>query len=395
MTTLAHADVRKKHLVFVTTKPFFDNAGGGEKVLCNMANEFVGRGYKVTILCCDKKGEGSPFFFLDKNVAVVNSYKGIPLFARQTIRNFRCLFLPKLKKYDKRKEIECGWQAESMREIVQKLDADMYICQTLDASYILKVLLKIKQPIITMYHLSPEQQIAKEKNRLVVDAANRCDAFQVLIPEYIKLCRPFLPKTRLVFIPNVVPQYKEQASLQSKKIICVSNFEPQQKRPSLLIEAFSILHKDYPDWIVEFWGRSNKNYEDEVRTLIQERGLTDSFLLCGTTKNIKEKVLQASIFAFPSAYEGFSLALTEAMALGVPAVGCLDCISVRNIIKNKPNGLLTEPNPVDFSDGLRMLMDNYAIRDNLGKRARSDMKKYSSEVIFDEWEKLIQQTIKA
>lgn len=45
--------------------------GGTEKVLCNMANEFVNREHNITIICCEKK-QGKPFFELSDKVNLVN-----------------------------------------------------------------------------------------------------------------------------------------------------------------------------------------------------------------------------------------------------------------------------------------------------------------------------------
>ena len=269
----------------------------------------------------------------------------------------------------------------------------MYICQTLDAAYILKTVLKVDAPIITMYHLSPEQQVQKIKNRLIVKAANDCDAFQVLIPEFIPLCRPFLPDTNIVYIPNSVPQFERQSSLSEEKIICVSNFEPKQKRPALLVEAFALLHSEFPSWKLEFWGRPHSTYQRDVVKLIDRLNLKDSFLLCGTTTDIVAKLMSSSIFVFPSANEGFGLALTEAMAAGLPCIGCNDCIAVRNLIQNEKNGLLTDPDPNSLASAIKRLIQDTNLRQKLGKQAREDMRQFAPKVVWDSWEVLIRKLI--
>lgn len=58
-----------------------NSTGGTEKVLCNMAKEFVNCNYKVDIMCCDPN-EGKPFFFLNEKIEFINlngtvkEYKG-------------------------------------------------------------------------------------------------------------------------------------------------------------------------------------------------------------------------------------------------------------------------------------------------------------------------------
>ena len=48
-----------------------NSAGGAERVFCNMANEFVNRGYDVYAVCCDWE-QGKPFYELDEQVRFIN-----------------------------------------------------------------------------------------------------------------------------------------------------------------------------------------------------------------------------------------------------------------------------------------------------------------------------------
>ncbi|MDY2868165.1 MAG: glycosyltransferase, partial [Mesosutterella sp.] len=89
--------------------------------------------------------------------------------------------------------------------------------------------------------------------------------------------------------------------------------------------------------------------------------------------NVPSKLKNASIFAFPSEYEGFSLALAEAFAMGLPAVGCKDCPSVNSLIKNESNGLLTDPTPEAFAEGLAKLMGSEELRRKYGAQGREDI----------------------
>ena len=62
----------------------------------------------------------------------------------------------------------------------------------------------------------------------------------------------------------------------------------------------------------------------------------------GTTDKIIDELEKADIFALPSASEGFSLALTEAMSVGLPVVGYKSCGMVNEIIKDNINGILCD-----------------------------------------------------
>ena len=90
------------------------------------------------------------------------------------------------------------------------------------------------------------------------------------------------------------------------------------------------------------WGWDKTEYATKLKNEIKNLGLESKVILCGETKQVTEKYNSASIFAFPSAYEGFSLALTEAMSSGLPVIGCKDCLSVSSLVEHGVNGLLSD-----------------------------------------------------
>ena len=109
------------------------------------------------------------------------------------------------------------------------------------------------------------------------------------------------------------------------------------------------------------------------------------------TDNVLDVYNKAAIFAFPSAYEGFGLALTEAMSAGLPAVGCKSCPAVNELIKDGENGFLCENGVDAFAQALEKLMSDEELREKMGQAAKEDMKQYAPDKIWDMWEKLIEQ----
>ena len=124
---------------------------------------------------------------------------------------------------------------------------------------------------------------------------------------------------------------------------------------------------------------------------ISSQTIRTSVFRGGATDNVLDVYNKAAIFAFPSAYEGFPLALTEAMSAGLPAVGCKSCPAVNELIKDGENGFLCENGVDAFAQALEKLMSDEELREKMGQAAKEDMKQYDPDKIWDMWEKLIEQ----
>lgn len=90
----------------------------------------------------------------------------------------------------------------------------------------------------------------------------------------------------------------------------------------------------------------------------------------------------AKIFAFPSSFEGFSLALTEAMSFGLPSIGYQNGISVNEIIIDGKTGYLCADGECALAEALKKLMLDDDLREKMVVVARQEMKKYALENIW-------------
>lgn len=167
------------------------------------------------------------------------------------------------------------------------------------------------------------------------------------------------------------------------------------KRVDLLIKAFALIKDKIPEWSVEYWGEIDvePKYKKKIFRLISDLDVKDRFHFCGSTDNIEKVLNSASIFAFPSAREGFSLALGEAMSKGLPVVGCVDCSGTNEMVTDGINGFLTDPSPEKFASALEILARNYELRRTLGERARNDIGRCSPDNIWPLWDNLISQIV--
>ena len=127
--------------------------------------------------------------------------------------------------------------------------------------------------------------------------------------------------------------------------------------------------------------------------MISHYKLSEQAFFRGATDNVLDVYNKAAIFAFPSAYEGFGLALTEAMSAGLPAVGCKSCPAVNELIKDGENGFLCENGVDAFAQALEKLMSDEKLRKKMGKAAKEDMKQYAPDRVWETWEKLMEKIL--
>ena len=122
---------------------------------------------------------------------------------------------------------------------------------------------------------------------------------------------------------------------------------------------------------------------------ISKNRLEKQILLMGTTDKMQEKLLDSSIFLFPSESEGLPLALLEAMTCGLPAVGRKDCSAVNTLIQDQVNGLLTSKDPLSIATALEYLMSSFPERRRMGEAARRKSLEFSPGQVWRSWTELI------
>ena len=125
--------------------------------------------------------------------------------------------------------------------------------------------------------------------------------------------------------------------------------------------------------------------------LIEELGLKNKVILKGTSKNILHELEKCDIFVFPSLFEGFGIALGEAMSVGLPSIGLRTAPAVNELIVDNTNGILIDNDVDDLALNLEKLINNADLRKKLGTKAKEIIKNYSEENVLNSWEELIKK----
>lgn len=120
--------------------------------------------------------------------------------------------------------------------------------------------------------------------------------------------------------PHAITQFKAKNNLPDRVILFVGTLEPR-KNLRRLIEAFASLGDDDAETKLVIVGASGWLTSD-LAPLVRERGLSNRIIFTGYVEDddLPHWYQVATVFCYPSLYEGFGLPVLEAMACGTPVV---------------------------------------------------------------------------
>ena len=120
-----------------------------------------------------------------------------------------------------------------------------------------------------------------------------------------------------------------------------------------------------------YWILGQGEREPALRALVGALHLEGRVIFCGFRADIAEALCRADIFLMPSHWEGLSLALIEAMAVGLPIV-VSDVPGLREVVTPESQaGFLIDPNDAEaIAEHVQLLLDDPALRRRMGRNAR-------------------------
>jgi glycosyltransferase involved in cell wall biosynthesis/2-polyprenyl-3-methyl-5-hydroxy-6-metoxy-1,4-benzoquinol methylase len=186
----------------------------------------------------------------------------------------------------------------------------------------------------------------------------------------IKVIRNFIDTSRFKTKDlNLVAQKRKELGFKEDDIVIanVGRLHPQ-KGQIHLIEAFDLVHKHNPKCRLLIVGSGA--LDADLKERVENLRLKESVIFLKDRSDVPEIMCACDIFAFPSLYEGFGIALVEAMACGL-AVVASDLEVFRDILTPGSDAILTEKaNPQELAKNISKLVDDEKLRKYLGRNAR-------------------------
>ncbi len=347
--------------------------GGAERVVTNLAGQFVANGYDVYIAT---ESQGEQEYEIDERIHRVH----VGLISKQEEKGRYAKFFARII---------------NLRRFLLQERPDVVIAFARKANYrALTATLGTKLPVVISVRIAPVGHYDHLTDKLQIallfpkaaGAVFQTPEQKEFFPKYLQdKSRVILNAIHPKFIGNPIPTVREKTVVHSGRIVDFKN-------QLMLIRAFVEVHKKHPDYILKIFGYDTGDGTwQQLEALIAEKQAGDYVKLMGGSDQLEKDLINGAVAAFSSDKEGMPNAMLEAMALGLPVVAT-DCPpgGPRMVITHEENGLLVPVRDEQaLADAINRLLENPEFAQKLGVNAAKLGEKASSEMIFKEWEEYL------
>ncbi len=202
------------------------------------------------------------------------------------------------------------------------------------------------------------------------------------IPELRQIYSKDLSRVIAIPNPNTYPVQENTDFPKKKQLLYVGRIEWRQKRVGRLIDIWSRIYKDFPDWELIIVGDGPIRQELEQKASRMERVVFTGW------QDPEPYYRDASIICLTSDFEGWGMILTEAMTFGTVPVVFNSYAAVTDIIDDGKTGLLVPPfSRKAFARKLGALMKDERLRIEMAGNCIQSVKRFDIQNVADEWEK--------
>lgn len=354
--------------------------GGAERVVSNLANKFAQEGYEVYVTV---EWIGENEFALDPRVHHVNV--GL-----------------KPEDENKGRWTKFRLRIQYLRDFLKKEKPDI-LCAFMHRPNFraLTAALGLTTPVIISIRNDPAPFYSGKTDRFQIrwlfPHASGC-VYQTA--EQREFFKPYLQENSRVILNPVNEKYirlpdpdydhQEKTVVQSSRL---ADFKNQE----MLLRAFVRVHALHPDWNLKIYGPdSGDGTKEKLESIIRENHAEGWIFLMGGTDRLDELIPKASIYTLPSDYEGMPNALMEAMAMGMPCIATNCPAGAPGVlIQDGENGLLVPVGDENaMAAAIRRLIEDPALRERLGRKARDIRRIAGTDVIYEQWKSYMEEVIR-
>lgn len=379
----------RRKIVYCTPSLYIP--GGVERVLTTKANYFAEvLGYDIYIILTDGKDK-TPYYTLSPQIHLINLDINFEELWHLSFIQKTVAYLSKQRIYQKRLK-------KTLLDIKPDITVSLlrreinFITSIKDGSKKLGELHVNKDNYRNFENDNTnwaKELFAKWWMNNLTKKLNKLDSFVVLTQEDKE---KWTNIDNLIVIPNPLSYFPDkQSTLTEKQVIAVGRYV-YQKGFDLLLEVWSLVVQQHPDWKLKIYGGGNR--ESYIKQA-QELGIEKHCMLEPATSDITGKYCESSIFVLSSRFEGFGLVLVEAMSCGLPCVSFACPCGPKDIISENKDGFLVENGNIKvMASRLCQLIENEKLRKQMGEQALFKSRKFNINEIGKKWQTTFDEILK-
>jgi len=347
--------------------------GGTQRVVCNLANGWAERGYRVRILLMKQSRSNS--IALDPSVKVDHLIYVPPtktfLHLAGLYRMSRWLW--KLRRYVK----TC--KAPVVVSFIRPTNAKVLL-----ACFGLR-----NKRFVVCERNDPAKQIIPppwgQLSRLIYRTADLVTANS---HGALKTLAAFVPERKLTYVPNILTRNPgSDLNLESPTILAVGRVVPQ-KALDILIRAFAEAQDQLQDWRLMILGEGPS--KKDLVALAEDLSVDQKIDWPGHVAAPEAYYRASAIFALPSYYEGMPNALLEAMSSGLPVIVSDSSPGPLEVVEDGVSGVVVPLGDVEATaNALRRLASDPDLRRSLGATASARTRAFEPSHALDVWTKVM------
>lgn len=383
------------------------DGGGAERVVVNLANAWVERGYQPTILTISQNSR-PPAYAIDDRVELedigwpraaheyeLNAKATAPIM--RSLRATRC--------HDLVHDIP---MLAMLRFAILKTEPNVVVSSITQTNVrVLAALNESNVPVVACEvtdarrvwlrgWMRPRDQFYRRAADVVACDPVIADWLAARGARATAIHNPLQPPDFPLLARDLPPQPSDvpapvapirSNSNSRKRVITLARLS-MEKRPEWLVRAFASLVDRYPDWDLEVYGLGPQ--QNFLEHLAEDTAPPGRIRICGFANDVYRVLAEAHIFVSASWVEGFGNAIWEALACGVPVIALDAGPSIARLVRHEIDGLVVQESSVPaLTDALERLMTNEDERKSYASRAPEVVKRFSMQAALQQWDELL------
>lgn len=365
---------REKHIAFYIGSL---HKGGAERVFVNLAEYFLGEGYRVTMVTQYQYPDEEEYALPDKIKRVLSDLNP------EELNNSRIInFINRVRKLHR------IWKREQPDLVLSCIGKNNFM--TVVTTTFTKT-----RPVVSVVGETKEEYPSRLM-RLLANLLFPHAAGIVLQTERSKYFFHKRVQRHAVILPNslnpdfIRPRYEGE---RDKRIVAVGRLDAN-KNHEMMIRAFAAIRDRYPEYTLTIYG------EGELRpfleNLTRELGVAEHVFLPGVIPDVAVQTWRAALFLLTSYSEGVSNALIEALATGLPVIATdVPSGGTVELMSDGVDGLII---PTGDQGALERAMDRLlgdpAYADRLGREAAKIQERLAPARVNQLWQAYFEEILK-